>query len=203
MCEPKRRQQEQGERGVQLGFYAFLKFYETMQGSIKLKKVDDFIKSPYYRAFVKFGRYCVGVRAIAPENYLQWLLQKNKKIDRWNSDQLYTEFLIQYLQKEKVDDALHRAVEWSLTWEEKYSNPACDCLRYGNSNTICYAITTGHLSAWIIYNCESGRKFLESLSPEQLAMIWPYVDTDAWQIKFQNYQSDQIFLSNLLQELGW
>lgn len=203
MCEPKRRQQEQPERGVQLGFYAFLKFYEAVQGSSKLKTVDDFVKSPYYRAFVKFGRYCIDTKVIDPEDYLQWLLQKNKKIDRWTSDQLYTDFIIEHLRKEKADEALRRAIEWSLKWEEKHSSPAKDCLRFGNSNAICYAITAGQLSAWIIYNCESGRGLLESLTSEQLTMIWPYIDSDIWQTKFQNFSSDQVFVSSALEDLGW
>ena len=52
MCEPKRRFQEQDERGVQLGLHAYLKFYELTQGSAKLKTFDDFATSPYYRAVV-------------------------------------------------------------------------------------------------------------------------------------------------------
>ena len=53
MCEPKRRRMEKDERGVQLGFQAYIKFYETMQGSARLKTFEDFAESAYYRAFVK------------------------------------------------------------------------------------------------------------------------------------------------------
>jgi len=42
MCEPKRRRMEQSERGVQLGFQAYIKFYEMAQGSAKLKTFEDF-----------------------------------------------------------------------------------------------------------------------------------------------------------------
>ena len=63
-CEPRRRRMEKDEAGVRLGFQAYIKFYELTQGSAKLKTFDDFADSPYYKAFVKFGRYCVDVRAI-------------------------------------------------------------------------------------------------------------------------------------------
>jgi hypothetical protein len=66
LCEPKRRRQERSERGVELGFQSYLRFYEIAQGSARLKTFDDFADSPYYRAFVKFGRYCVATRAINP-----------------------------------------------------------------------------------------------------------------------------------------
>ena len=79
MCEPKRRHREQDERGVQLGLQAYLKFYESMQGTAKLKTFSDFAESSYYRAFVKFGRYCVATKVISPSRFLEWLLKNNKK----------------------------------------------------------------------------------------------------------------------------
>ena len=68
MCEPKRRHTERNERSVQLGYHAYREFYETSQGSAKFKTHDEFIKSPYYRAFVKFGRYAIGVKASMVNN---------------------------------------------------------------------------------------------------------------------------------------
>ena len=79
VCEPKRRRQERAERGVELGFQAYIRFYEMSQGSARLKTFDDFADSPYYRAFVKFGRYCVSTRTINPKQFLEWLLKNNKK----------------------------------------------------------------------------------------------------------------------------
>ena len=61
ICEQKKRYQEKDERGVQIGYQAYIKFFEYTQGSAKLKTFDDFAASPYYRAFVKFGRYCVSI----------------------------------------------------------------------------------------------------------------------------------------------
>jgi len=203
MCEPKRRRFEQDERGVQLGFRAYIKFYEQAQGSAKLKTFDDFADSAYYRAFVKFGRYCVSTRVIAPERYLLWLLKQQKKIDNWSSDQLYTEYLIGYLRVENVSDALTRAVEFGMDWAEKNSAQPQDCLRYGSSVAMCYAITTGRISPWIIYNCESGQQFLASLTSDQIGMIWPYIDSDEWQKKFNNYPADQEYARDILTKAGW
>ena len=138
MCEPKRRRQEKDDRGVQLGFQAYIRFYETMQGSARNKTYDDFCDSAYYKAFTKFGRYCVSTRAVNPGQYMNWLLKNQKKIDRWASDQLYTEYLVDYLKVEHVNDALARSIEHSVEWQEKTGHPAHDMLRYGNHNALCY-----------------------------------------------------------------
>ena len=203
MCEPKRRRMQRDEAGVRLGFQAYIKFYETMQGSAKNKTYDDFCESAYYKAFVKFGRYCVNTHVINPPQFMNWLLKNNKKIDRWCSDQIYTEYLTQHLLVEAVDDALKRAIEHSIAWEETTGHPAKDMLRYGNANALCYDITAGRISPWVIYNSNSGVEFLGNLSTEQVAIIWPYINSDAWHKKFSNYPADQEFVKDILTQAGW
>lgn len=203
MCEPKRRYLERDERGVQLGLQAYIRFYQVAHGSANNKNFNTFAESAYYRAFVKFGRYCVDARVINPQKFVEWLLKNNKKIDYWCKDSIYTEYLIAYLQVEAVSDMLTRAIEYSITWGEKNSAAPHDCLRYGNSNVLCHAITTGKISPWVVYNCESGQRFLENLNSQQVQMIWPYIDSDVWQRKFQNYPTDKTYVEEILRQAGW
>lgn len=203
MCEPKRRRLNKDDPGVRIGFLAYIKFYEMAQGSAKLKTYEDFCDSSYYLAFTKFGRYCVDIRAINPTQFMNWLLKHQKKIDRWASDAFYTEYLIWYLTIEAVDDALARAMEYAIDWAEKNNHPSQDCVRYGNPNAVCYAITTGRLSPWVIYNSESGQKFLSDANQEQLAMVWPYINVDVWNKKFSDYPADQEYAREILQKAGW
>jgi len=202
-CEPRRRRMEKDEAGVRLGLQAYLKFYELTQGSAKLKTFDDFADSPYYRAFVKFGRHCVAIRAINPARFVEWVLKQNKKLDHWAKDSVYTEYLMDYLKVEAVSDALARAIEFSIDWGEESGHPSHDCLRYGNSNSMTYAVSTGRISPWVIYNCNSGQQFLSELNPEQIAIIWPYIDSDTWQKKFRDYPADQEYAKEILQKAGW
>jgi hypothetical protein len=91
LCEPKRRWQQEKETGVQLGLRAYLRFYEITQGSARMKSYEDFVSSPYYNAFVKWGRHMVGIRGINPPQFLEWLLKNNKKIDQWCKDEFYVD----------------------------------------------------------------------------------------------------------------
>jgi hypothetical protein len=202
-CEPRRRRLEQNEPGVRLALYGYLKFYEMSQGSARLKTFEDFAESPYYRAFVRFGRYCVNTRVINPEQFMIWLLKQNKKIDHWCRDSLYTEYLVGYLQTESVDDALARAMEFGIAWQETTGSPAQDCMRYGNANVICHAITAGRISAWAIYNSDSGQELLGNLTPDLVSVIWPYVDADAWQKRFRDYPADVEYARDILKKAGW
>jgi hypothetical protein len=202
VCEQKKRYQSQNETGVQIGLNAYLLFYEQSQGKAK-KTFDDFAASPYYRAFVKFGQYCVSIRAINIPQFTRWLLKNNKKIDYWCRDSVYGEYLEEHLRVENPMDALQRAIEYSIRWSEETGNPPHDYVRFGNDNALCYAVTTGRLSAWVLYNSAAGQEFLGRLNAEQIAMIWPYVDTDFWQKRFRDYPSDVEYIKNILKQAGW
>jgi hypothetical protein len=66
-----------------------------------------------------------------------------------------------------------------------------------------YAVTAGRISPWVIYNSESGQKFLGELDATQIAMIWPYIDSDFWMKKFSDYPADQEYVKDILQKAGW
>jgi len=205
LCEPKRRWQQEKEVGVQLGLKSYLRFFEVTQGSAKLKSYEDFITSAYYNAFIKFGRYCQSIRCINFSNFIDWLLRNNKKIDHWCKDSMYEEWLLEYLKKEAVQDALERALNEMLTYAEAHpelKNGFNDYFRYGNSNRILHHISTGRISPWVVYNCASGVEFLGSLTEEQVGIILPYIDPDHWQRKFKDYLADTEWVKDTLSLAG-
>lgn len=205
LCEQKRRSQQQNETGVQLGFRAYLRFYETTQGSAKLKTYEDFSASPYYNAFIRYGRYLVGIRAVNTASFTDWLLKNNKKLDYWCKDSLYTEWLMEYLKKEAVQDALERALKEMQQYaddHEDLKNGFRDYFRYGNSNRVIHHIVTGRISPWVIFNCNSGVEFLDGLTDDQVAIILPYIDPDHWQRKFKDYLADSEWVKDILQKAG-
>lgn len=203
VCEQKKRHQSKDEPGIRVGFQSYLKFYESTQGPAKSKTYEDFAASPYYKAFAKFGQYCVSIRAISPTRFTEWLLKHNKKLDYWCSDKLYTEYLLEYLKIEAVSDALARAIEHSIAWSEDTSCQANHLLRYGNSNKICHAITNGKISPWVLYNSDSGQQFLGNLDSALVDVIYPYIDSDYWQRKFKDYPADTAYAKEILQKAGW
>ena len=70
MCEPKRRYLQKGEKWVQNGFMVFQRFYQIHQNNMKEKTYDDFCKSSYYNAFVKFGRIMMHIILYIQKNIL-------------------------------------------------------------------------------------------------------------------------------------
>jgi hypothetical protein len=190
--------------GVQLGFRAYLRFYEVTQGSAKLKSYEDFVASSYYTAFVKFGRHLVAIRAVNSSAFIDWVIRENKKLDHWCKESIYVEYLHQYMRREAVQDAVERALLEMQSYADEVKTLASfnDYFRYGNANRICHHISNGRVSPWIVYNCASGVEFLEQLNEEQISMVLPWIDPDHWQRKFQDYLADTEWVKMVLQQAG-
>lgn len=205
LCEQKRRWNQENEVGVQLGFQAYLKFYEMTQGSAKLKTYANFVESPYYSAFVKFGRHLVNIRAVNANSFTQYLLKNNKKLDHWCKDALYQEWLVQYMKKESVQDAIERALKEMQEYADtntELENSFSNYFRLGNSNRICYHISNGRISPWVIFNCASGVEWVSTLNQEQLQIVMPWIDPDFWQQKFKDYVADAEWSKTVLEKAG-
>ena len=56
---------------------------------------------------------------------------------------------------------------------------------------------------FVTYNSASGQEFLNTLDTSQITMIWPYIDSDAWQKKFHDYSADQEYAKEILKQAGW
>lgn len=203
VCESKRRWQDKDKHGNRIGFHSWLRFYSKNSVSKKLRDYTDFIKSAYYIAFVKFGNYCVDVNVLNVNRYVDWLLDNRVKIDNWTSDKNYTKFLIMYLKDEDPMDAIARSIETTVELAKSDGIQTKDILRYGSRNKLCYTITTGKISPWMLYQSESGLKFLDELDETQLKMVLDYINPESWAVKFKKNVNLVNDMKTLLKEAGY
>ena len=203
LCENKRRWQDKDMLGNRIGFQSWLSFYTKNTSAKKQRTYLDFIKSAYYIAFIKFGHYCVNVKCLNVSRYADWLLKNNIKIDKWCSDENYTKFLVEYLRDEDPLDAVARSIEITIELAKEAGLQSKDCLRYANRNRLCYMITGGKISPWMLYQCESGIEFIESLDESQQRMIIDYISPEKWAVRFKRHSSAVTQVKELLSAAGY
>jgi len=184
-CEKKQRWITRDNIGNRLGFMSWLQFYTKMSMSkTKNKTQEEFIRSPYYTAFAKFGSYCADANIVNVPRFVDWLLKENIKLDYWAKDTTYTKYLIDYLKIEDAFDAIHRSVEYCIVLAEIDGIQPNDVLRYSNPNRVVQAIVSGKISPWMLYCSDSGIQFLETINPSHVTMIHDYINPEQWAIKF-------------------
>lgn len=202
LCETKRRYNDRDKIGNRIGFSAWVLFYSKHSRKAK-KDYMDFAKSAYYTAFIKFGNYCAEVNVLNPSRYVDWLLKEQISIDTWNRDSNYNKFLLDYLKSEDPIDAIARSIETTVALSELDKIETKDTLRYGNRNRICYEITKGKISPWMLYQSQSGLEFIEQLDSTQQKMILEYIDPEKWAIKFKRSTSIIPEVKQLLKAAGY
>ena len=203
LCEYKQRWLNKELQGNRIGFQAWLQFYKKNSNTKKKRTYEEFIKSAYYTAFVKFGAYCSDANALNVSRFVDWLLKNQVKIDVWNTDTNYTKFLIEYLREEDPLDAIARSIETTQKIAEMETIQTKDVLRYANRNRICYAITTGKISPWMLYQSESGTKMLDELDNTQVKMVIDYINPELWAIKFKRNPDKVREVKDLLNAAGY
>ena len=201
MCQPKRRFLQRGEKRVQLGLIAFNKFYKLSAGSKKDKTYDEFDKSPYYNAFVKFGSFVSNVRPLYPEKYIDHVVTSGVKLDHWCREEMYEKYAINLIKKEGVETALERSVMTMMEWaDEQEQAPWNHYFKYVSLNRAVWHIRDGKISPWLILNCTSGKDMLGKFNDEQLEIIYPMIDPEHWAIRFKRQPNDVQLVKDVAKE---
>jgi hypothetical protein len=200
MCQPKRRALQKGERRVQLGMYAFNQFYKLSAGAKKHKTYEEFCKSVYYNAFVKFGSFVSNVKPLYPEKYIDYVVTSGVKLDHWCREEMYEKYATELIKKEGVETALERSVNTMVEWSEDKSAPWNHYFAHVSLNRAVWHIKDGKISPWLLLNCRSGKEMLSKLNDEQLELIYNIINPQHWSMRFKRQVTDVALAKNVAKE---
>ena len=200
MCEPKRRYMQRDEKRVQNGFYVYNRFYKITQNAKKEKTYEEFVKSPYYNAFVKFGSFMSNVNPLYPDKYIDWIIRSEVKLDKWCVEALYDKYVVDLIKTESANTATERSINTMIAWGQKHSAGWNHYFSYANVNKIVYDVRDGKVSPWVMLNSDNGVRALQNMTDEQLQIIAPMIDVEFWSEHFRKNKSDLEFVKNLIKE---
>jgi len=200
MCEPKRRWLQKDEKRVQVGFYAFQRFYKLSAGHKNEKTYEDFVKSSFYNAFVKFGSFVNNVRPLYPDKYVDYVVTSNVKLDHWCRDEMYEKYANELIRKEGVETALERSIDTMVKWAEEKGSQYNHYFLYASTNKITWDIKDGKISPWLVLNCKTGKQALSKFNDEQLNMLTVVLDPKHWALRFKRQPKDVELVKNIAQE---
>jgi hypothetical protein len=200
MCENKRRALQKDEKRVQVGLMAYNRFYQITQNLRKVKTYDDFCKSSYYNAFVKFGSFINNVNPLYPEKFIDYVIKSGVKLDHWSRDELYEKYLYETLKTEPVESAVQRSLQTMMEWGDRSQAQYNHYFKYVNHNRAVHDIRNGKISPWIILNCKSGKTMVENFNDEHLNLIAPAFDVTYWLNHFKKHPADVELVKEICRE---
>ena len=200
VCEQKRRALQKGEKRVQLGYIAFNQFYKLSAGAKKDKTYEEFCKSQYYNAFVKFGSFVSNVKPLYPEKYINYVVTSGVKLDQWCREEMYETYAVELIKKEGVETAVERSVNTMFDWAEENNSIWNHYFNYVSANQAVWHIKDGKISPWVILNCKTGKDLLGKFSDEQLSMIYNILDPKHWAVRFKRHPKDVQLVKDVAKE---
>ena len=200
ICEQKRRHLSKDEKHVKAGLLTFQKFFEFTQRNKTPKTFDEFAKSPYYTAFVKFGSFLVNTAPIYPERFIDYVIKSGIKLDHWCRDELYEKYISELIKIEPADGAIQRTIETMMKWGDKNSAQWEQYFLYVNLNRAVHDIKEGLVSPWILLNSKSGKDMLKRMTDEQLDIVGPVIDPQFWSRRFKSLPADVELVKSVIKE---
>jgi hypothetical protein len=186
-----------------IGYEAWKQFYSTGFANQKTRTYEEYIRSPFYNAFSKFGVFCIDIQVLNIPRYVDFLLKEQVKIDFWNKDTTYNKFLASYLKTEDPFDAIARSIETTIKLSESENTLPADYFKVTGPNKICQEVVKGKISPWLLYQSKSGVEFLSGLNSDQERIILPYIAPEYWAIKFISNKELALQIKELMTLAGY
>ncbi len=200
VCEQKRRALAKTERHVVLGYDAYNRFYRMTQNAKHDKTYEDFAKSPYYNAFIKFGSFVSNVNPLYPDKFIDYVVRSGVKLDHWCREELYDQYVIALVKKEPAEVALERSINTMMDWADKNQSSWNHYFNYASLSRATFDIKDGKISPWLVLNCKTGREMLKKFNDEQLAAINAVMDVQYWLNKFKKVPADVEIVKEVVRE---
>jgi hypothetical protein len=201
VCEQKRRALAKTERHVVLAYDTFNKFYKFAQPTMyKDKSYEEFAKSPYYNAFVKFGSFVSNVNPLYPDQFITYVVRSNVKLDHWCREELYEKYVIDLIKTEPAETALQRSISHMVEWADANSAAWHHYFIYVSLSRACYDIKDGKISPWLILHSGNGKAMLQKFNDEQLNAVSAMIDPTFWVHKFKKLPADVEFVKEVIRE---
>lgn len=200
VCEQKRRHLAKTEKHVIIGYQAYIRFYQTTQNSKTVKTYEDFSKSPYYNAFVKFGSFVSNVDPLYPQKFIDWVVTSGVKLDHWCRDELYEKYVVYLIHTESAETALERSVTHMQSWADANNAQWNHYFRYVSTNRAVFDIKDGKVSPWLVLLSPTGKEMLSKFRDDQLSAISNIIDPTTWVKKFKSQTFDTQLVKDVIAE---
>jgi hypothetical protein len=190
----------QKEKHVVIGFETYNVFFQKTQNFHGVKTYENFCKSPYYNAFVKFGSFVSNVKPLYPEKFISYVVTSGTKLDHWCRDDLYDKYVVDLIRSESVETALERSINHMLDWGDNNNAQWNHYFAYVSLNRAMYDIKDGKMSPWLVLNSNSGKLMIKRFNDEQLSAISNVLDIPFWFNKFKHRPADVDLVKTVVKE---
>lgn len=202
MCIKKQRHMDINTTGSRFGLRAFQRFYELTTNSKKLKTVDEFINSPYYSSFAKFGNHLSNLRPLYVEQFIDFIIMGGVKLDDWTKDSIYYLYIENLVKKEPAISAVERSISEILEWCDNNKVEFQNFFSSISPNEASHLIQTGRISPWVLYLAPKADDLRLRFNADHAKIIADVIEPKFWMKKIKSNPDDVEYIQEILAQAG-
>lgn len=202
LCIKKQRHLDINTQGSRFGLMAFRRFYELTSNSRKPKTSEDFIESPYYIDFVKFGNHLANLKPLNIELFIEYVIKGQVKLKDWTNDDIYYLYIEDLIKKEPAASATDRTITEIIKWADENNTEFVNFFSDISANEAAHLMRTGKISPWVLYLSSTGGNLLDRFNDDHAKMIASIIDAGFWMKKFKKAGDDVEYIRGLMSQVA-
>lgn len=203
-CELKRKNVTTTTR---IGLFAF-SIWEKYVSLNKIRlpagvlKLDVFARPSNFNFFIEFALFLNEQQPLFPDEYAEFVMHKYKNSNQWMLQESITEWIIHKIKLESPADAITRSIEAIHQWSMLVNSNWVNFFKEVSSDRGVLWISTGKISPWLLYACDTSDEFLSKLSDSEFEYICKFIDPMCWSVLKFNHKDEFEKMRKILKEYG-
>ncbi len=182
-CEKKRRFIDKNEITT-INAYRLFTHWQKRSKLLrrgKEKPMDDFLKSPYYKLFIKLAEFTERVYVVSHFKYLDWLIDKRVPESDWFKEHGMQDYQDYIRSSEDPEDQAHDTCVHIRSWCDDRGINAGDFFASITPGQALNMIRANELSPWVLFGYKPATDILVArMGAELLQKLNEHVNVHYW-----------------------
>ena len=163
---------------------------------------EDLVNHRYYNDFSKFGEYVAKIRPIYPELFLTFVSSSGATVDKWESKQMYGEYVSYIIYMENPLQAIYRSLTTLTAASERSGVPLIDYVNTVTPIELINLVGNGYISPWFVYLTLYSDDLIRKINDHQCINTARMLDVSFWSEHIQSFPDEQNRAISILDGVG-
>lgn len=182
---------------------AALMYYKTWFRFKKRRLRNDmgFLKSQYYKPFMKFAEFARKVHLPEPDTFIKRMVDKNYAPAVWHYSQVYTEYLEFLDQKGDPYSRAADSIKTIRNFAEDADIPFEAFFEKVTTPEMVHMIYSRRLSPWVLLHSPKFKAYLQKVSPSDRTLIQGVIRPAFWAKRFKGHPEACNYMNSIVRRL--
>lgn len=169
----------------------------------KAKTFNEFLKSPYFKEFVKMNAAIKGVYMFNKKDFVVWLSENKIPIDHWARNSIIERYKTDHDRRGRGLDHFNKTIENIVLWCDIKNYAYHQFFEHISVSDAMLWLQSGKLSPWYFLNTDKINLLWARMSEAQLEFMLSFIDIDYWEARFKVNQTEVQTIKDIINDFDF